>query len=84
MSGAHIADARCYWPAGLAELSPAERAAALERGWWRDGDHIVTREGQRFLVDELDDELGNVWHDEQVLARRRELLLDASRANPRR
>ncbi len=26
--------ARVYWPIGLAELSPAERAEALARGWW--------------------------------------------------
>jgi hypothetical protein len=38
---------RVYWPAGLAELTPAERADALKRGWWTDGDHIVTRDGQR-------------------------------------
>lgn len=39
--------ARVYWPAGLEQLAPAERAAVLERGWWRDGDEIVTRDGRR-------------------------------------
>jgi hypothetical protein len=32
----------------LQDLSPADRVAALERGWWRDGDsYIVTRAGER-------------------------------------
>jgi hypothetical protein len=36
-----------WWPAGLEALTPAERAAALERGYWPDGDHIITRDGRR-------------------------------------
>lgn len=36
-----------WWPAGLERLTPRERADALERGWWADGDHIVTRQGER-------------------------------------
>jgi hypothetical protein len=39
--------ARVFWPAGLEQLRPAERAAALQRGYWPDGDHIVTRDGRR-------------------------------------
>jgi hypothetical protein len=41
---------RVYWPAGLAELEPADRAAALQRGWWHDGEHVVTRDGRRMLT----------------------------------
>lgn len=47
MSGAENRDARCYWPAGLEALSPAERAAALERGYWLDGSALVLRSGLR-------------------------------------
>lgn len=36
---------RVWWPAGLAELSPTERAKALKRGWWHDGDRIIHRDG---------------------------------------
>lgn len=25
---------RIWWPAGLESMTPAERAEALERGWW--------------------------------------------------
>lgn len=39
---------RVWWPAGLDELPPAERAAAITRGWWFDGDAIVTIEGRRY------------------------------------
>jgi hypothetical protein len=38
---------RVWWPVGLADLNPAARAAALERGYWPDGDHIITRDGRR-------------------------------------
>ncbi len=39
--------ARVLWPAGLEALTPAERVAALARGYWPDGDHIITRDGRR-------------------------------------
>lgn len=43
---------RVWWPAGLGDLTPAERVEALERGWWRDGDYVVTREGERIPAEE--------------------------------
>jgi hypothetical protein len=39
--------ARVWWPAGLGELAPADRVAALARGWWDDGDHVVFADGRR-------------------------------------
>lgn len=52
---------RVWWPAGLAEMTPAERVHALAHGWWYDGSEIVTRDGRRLwrietkLQAELDD-----------------------------
>ncbi len=39
--------ARVYWPAGLAELTPAGRARALELGRWPDGRHVIFADGRR-------------------------------------
>jgi hypothetical protein len=38
-----------WWPAGLQELTPTQRAHALKLGFWPDGDepYIVTRSGRR-------------------------------------
>jgi hypothetical protein len=38
---------RVWWPAGLGELPPAERVAALARGYWPDGDHVIFADGRR-------------------------------------
>ena len=37
-----------WWPTGLQQMRPGERAAALELGWWRDGTTTITRSGKVF------------------------------------
>lgn len=41
---------RVWWPAGLESLTPAERVAALERGSWADGDHVIFADGRRLYL----------------------------------
>jgi hypothetical protein len=43
---------RVWWPAGLERMTPAERIAALDAGWWLDDDAIVTRKGERLPLED--------------------------------
>jgi hypothetical protein len=37
--------ARVWWPAGLQEKTPLERAQALQRGYWLHEGQVIHREG---------------------------------------